>query len=78
LAFNPWGFVGNETTAIPVLLEKLAVGRSLRAALVTIDAIASFVGGSGSISASPSDPLPSFPIGLGTKECAGMPSKALR
>jgi predicted transposase YbfD/YdcC len=30
----------NETTAIPVLLEKLACGRSLRGALVTIDAIA--------------------------------------
>ena len=30
----------NETTAIPVLLEKLAVGRSLQGALVTIDAIA--------------------------------------
>jgi predicted transposase YbfD/YdcC len=30
----------NETTAIPVLLEKLAAGRSLEGALVTIDAIA--------------------------------------
>jgi predicted transposase YbfD/YdcC len=30
----------NETTAIPVLLEKLAVGRSLKGAVVTIDAIA--------------------------------------
>ena len=30
----------NETTAIPVLLEKLAEGRSLQGALVTIDAIA--------------------------------------
>jgi len=30
----------NETTAIPVLLEKLAAGRSLKGALVTIDAIA--------------------------------------
>ena len=30
----------NETTAIPVLLEKLAVGRSLQGALVTIDAVA--------------------------------------
>jgi predicted transposase YbfD/YdcC len=30
----------NETAAIPVLLEKLAVGRSLQGALVTIDAIA--------------------------------------
>jgi predicted transposase YbfD/YdcC len=30
----------NETTAIPVLLEKLAAGRSLQGALVTIDAIA--------------------------------------
>jgi predicted transposase YbfD/YdcC len=30
----------NETTAIPVLLEKLAAGRSLAGALVTIDAIA--------------------------------------
>ncbi len=30
----------NETTAIPPLLEKLAAGRSLRGAVVTIDAIA--------------------------------------
>jgi hypothetical protein len=30
----------NETTAIPVLLEKLAAGRSLNGAVVTIDAIA--------------------------------------
>ena len=30
----------NETTAIPVLLEKLAAGRSLEGAVVTIDAIA--------------------------------------
>ena len=30
----------NETTAIPVLLEKLAAGRSLEGALITIDAIA--------------------------------------
>jgi predicted transposase YbfD/YdcC len=30
----------NETTAIPVLLEKLAAGRSLKGAVVTIDAIA--------------------------------------
>jgi len=30
----------NETTAIPVLLEKLAAGRSLKGALVSIDAIA--------------------------------------
>jgi len=30
----------NETTAIPVLLEKLAAGRSLQGAVVTIDAIA--------------------------------------
>ena len=30
----------NETTAIPVLLEKLAAGRSLEGTLVTIDAIA--------------------------------------
>ena len=30
----------NETTAIPLLLEKLAAGRSLEGALVTIDAIA--------------------------------------
>jgi predicted transposase YbfD/YdcC len=30
----------NETTAIPLLLEKLAAGRSLKGALVTIDAIA--------------------------------------
>jgi predicted transposase YbfD/YdcC len=30
----------NETTAIPVLLEKLAAGRSLGGALITIDAIA--------------------------------------
>ena len=30
----------NETTAIPVLLEKLAAGRSLAGAVVTIDAIA--------------------------------------
>jgi predicted transposase YbfD/YdcC len=30
----------SETTAIPVLLEKLAAGRSLEAAVVTIDAIA--------------------------------------
>src|SRR5580658_5312542 len=30
----------NETTAIPVLLEKLAAGRSLKGALITIDAIA--------------------------------------
>ena len=30
----------NETTAIPVLLEKLAAGRSLKGALITVDAIA--------------------------------------
>ena len=30
----------NETTAIPLLLEKLAAGRSLEGAVVTIDAIA--------------------------------------
>ncbi len=30
----------NETTAIPLLLEKLAAGRSLKGALITIDAIA--------------------------------------